>query len=242
MAKDLPYFKFYCSEWSDGDISLEDMQIQGLFVNICSYYWSNEGVLTLSKCKKKFKLVDEKDFNTLIESKIIKIDSNDNIIINFLNEQLQERDNKSIINKLNGAKGGRPTQNKPKENQTETETKPNGYFSLTETEPKQKAIREEEKREDKKRKENNIVERDMAFYNALTNFKDLYSKELLRAFYDYWREKNKSCTKMKFELEDTWQLDLRLKKWQNNESKFSKNVATQQTNVSPPSQYKKHEN
>jgi hypothetical protein len=100
----------------------------------------------------------------------------------------------------------------------------------------------EKKVKESKVKENNIEERDLAFYNALTNFKDLYSKELLRAFYDYWREKNKSCTKMKFELEDTWQLDLRLKKWQNNESKFSKNVATQQTNISPPSQYKKHEN
>lgn len=157
MAKDLPYFKFYCSEWSDGDISLEDMNIQGLFINVCAYYWSNEGVLTLSKCKKKFKLVSDKDFNTLIESNIIKIDSNDNIIINFLNEQLQERDKQSLINKINGSKGGRPPQNKPKDNPIETETKPNGYISLTETitetEPKQKAIREEEKREEEKREE-----------------------------------------------------------------------------------------
>jgi hypothetical protein len=158
MAKDLPYFKFYCSEWSDGDISLEDMNIQGLFINVCAYYWSNEGVLTLSKCKKKFKLVPESDFKVLIESNIIKVDSNDNIVINFLNEQLQERDRQSVINKINGSKGGRPSQNKPKDNQTETEEKPNGFVSLTEpiteTEPKQKAIIEEEKREEEKREEN----------------------------------------------------------------------------------------
>lgn len=90
MAKDLPYFKFYCSEWSDGDISLEDMNIQGLFINVCAYYWSNECNLTLTKCKKKFKQVSEKDFDILIESGILKVDNKDNLIINFLNEQINE--------------------------------------------------------------------------------------------------------------------------------------------------------
>ena len=33
MAKDLPYFKFFCSEWNDGDITLEDFNLQGLFIN-----------------------------------------------------------------------------------------------------------------------------------------------------------------------------------------------------------------
>ena len=47
MAKSLPYFKFFCSEWSDGDITLEDYQTQGLFINICAYYWSNECIVEL---------------------------------------------------------------------------------------------------------------------------------------------------------------------------------------------------
>ena len=63
MAKDLPYFKFFCSEWNDGDITLEDYETQGLFINICSYYWSNECDITFTKLKKKFKgyenLIDE---------------------------------------------------------------------------------------------------------------------------------------------------------------------------------------
>ena len=49
MAKDLPYFKFFCSEWNDGDITLESYKIQGLFINVCSYYWSNECDLSLIK-------------------------------------------------------------------------------------------------------------------------------------------------------------------------------------------------
>ena len=54
MAKDLPYFKFFVSEWNDGDITLEDFETQGLFINLCAYYWSNECEITLTKAIKKF--------------------------------------------------------------------------------------------------------------------------------------------------------------------------------------------
>ena len=89
MAKELPYFKFFCSEWSDGDITLESYEIQGLFINICSYYWSNNCEMTLIKLKKKFKGNDNL-INELIDSEIIKI-IYDNVYINFLDEQLIDR-------------------------------------------------------------------------------------------------------------------------------------------------------
>lgn len=145
MAKELPYFKFFVSEWNDGDITLESFEVQGLFINICSYYWSNEGYIFLSKTKKKFKTLDE-NYNILIENKILKVE-NDLITISFLDEQLADRDSKALINKENGKKGGRP------KNQTETEKKPTGLFSETETKANTKAIREEKKREEEKRKE-----------------------------------------------------------------------------------------
>lgn len=237
MAKDLPYFKFYCSEWSDGDISLEDMNIQGLFINVCAYYWSNEGVLTLSKCMKKFKLVPESDFKVLIKSNIIKVDNNDNIIINFLNEQLQERDRQSIINKINGSKGGRPPQNKPKNNQIETENKPNGFISLTETitetEPKQKAIREEKKRKEEIRKEENKKEKiDFAKQNlhqSLKPFLEKYGKDMLNDFFLYWTEPNQTNTKLKYEMEKTWSIEARLNTWSKRD--FNKSKLLQQTDV-----------
>jgi len=87
MAKDLPYFKFFCSEWNDGDIALEDLMVQGLFINLCSYYWSNECNVTLTKCKKKFKTASDADFKCLLDSNIIKVDLEDNLLINFLIEQ-----------------------------------------------------------------------------------------------------------------------------------------------------------
>ena len=55
MAKQLPYFKFFVSEWSDGDITIEDYNIQGLFINICSYYWSKECELSTKILYKRFK-------------------------------------------------------------------------------------------------------------------------------------------------------------------------------------------
>jgi len=55
MAKDLPYFKFYSSEWNDGDITLEDMKTQGVFINVCSYYWSRGCHLEQPKLYKRFR-------------------------------------------------------------------------------------------------------------------------------------------------------------------------------------------
>jgi len=148
MAKDLPYFKFFCSEWSDGDITLESFETQGLFINICAYYWSNECSISLDKTKKKFKLCNDINFENLINSGIIKIIEG-NISINFLNEQQNERSFKSLTNSENGKKGGRPK--KP----IESEIKPNALFSLSEPKANTKAIREEKKREEEIRKENN---------------------------------------------------------------------------------------
>ena len=50
---------------------------------------------------------------------------------------------------------------------------------------------------------------------------------MLREFYDYWREPNKSKTKMKFELQETWDLKLRLIKWEKNQEKFNKGKKTE---------------
>lgn len=70
-----------------------------------------------------------------------------------------------------------------------------------------------------------IEDREKNFINELSNYKNKYSKELLNDFYLYWSEPSKSKTnpKMKFELERTWDLDRRLKKWESNKSKWEKN-------------------
>ena len=101
MAKSLPYFKFFCSEWTDGDITLEDLETQGFFINLCSYYWSNECDVLLIKAKKKFKHLGDEIFKNLIDTEIIKIEG-DYLIINFLDEQREERLKSSKIKSKGG--------------------------------------------------------------------------------------------------------------------------------------------
>ena len=99
MAKDLPYFKFFCSEWSDGDITLETLETQAIFINVCSYYWSNECDVTIEKLNKKF-ITNKKEIDALFLSNILK-QKKDNLVINFLDEQRNDRKQLSKTNSLN---------------------------------------------------------------------------------------------------------------------------------------------
>lgn len=144
MAKDSPYFKFYVSEYNDGDIQLCSMAAQGLFTNLCSHYWSKEGQLLLSKAKRLWK-VSEKVWKELIEERVIKIED-DKIIISFLDEQLNERVELSKKNSKNVSKryekqGFKST---PVENGTTTKQVP--VYNKEEKREEEKIIREEEKR------------------------------------------------------------------------------------------------
>lgn len=51
------------------------------------------------------------------------------------------------------------------------------------------------------------------FYKSLIPYLDKYDKAMLRKFYDYWSEPNKNKTKMRFELEKTWEVGRRLATW-----------------------------
>ena len=58
------------------------------------------------------------------------------------------------------------------------------------------------------------------FRNDVSIFLKEYSKEILRAFFDYWTEPNPSKTKMRYELQKTFDINLRLKNWTKNENTF----------------------
>jgi hypothetical protein len=55
------------------------------------------------------------------------------------------------------------------------------------------------------------------FYASLVPFVDKYGKDMIRDFFDYWSEMNRSKTKMRFEQQATWELALRLKTWADRE-------------------------
>lgn len=69
---------------------------------------------------------------------------------------------------------------------------------------------------------NNIEQRKLKFASTLTPFKTKYSTEMLKEFYNYWIEPNKSNTKFRQELEKTWSLERRLETWSKNDSNFKK--------------------
>ena len=56
-----------------------------------------------------------------------------------------------------------------------------------------------------------------------------YDESILNGFIDYWTEPNKSKSKMKFELEKTWETKRRLKTWANNQKKWDKPKSNKKT-------------
>jgi DNA-binding PadR family transcriptional regulator len=74
--------------------------------------------------------------------------------------------------------------------------------------------------DDKPRKKRNLDTVTNKFLMEVSAFKELYSVEMLEAFIDYWTEPNKSNTKLRYELQKTFDIARRLKTWNKNESKF----------------------
>ena len=69
----------------------------------------------------------------------------------------------------------------------------------------------------KKSKVKNIEERKDMFKQEIAKLKGEFSSHTLKDFYNYWTELNKSQTKMRFELEKTWELKKRIQRWAKNE-------------------------
>lgn len=83
------------------------------------------------------------------------------------------------------------------------------------------------------------LSRKESFYQLLVPFVGQYPKEMIRAFFDYWSELNKSGTKMRYELEKTWELPRRLAAWANRERMPSKTDIGVVLKDNSPDKYKK---
>jgi hypothetical protein len=108
MAKGLPYFKFIVTDWLTGDIVFEDLETQGLFINICAIYWQRDGDLSVQDIEKRFKCSDRL---AKLSDRFISVDD-DQISIRFLDEQLHERGHVSEKNSKNGKLGALARANK----------------------------------------------------------------------------------------------------------------------------------
>jgi hypothetical protein len=176
MAKTHPYFKFYCSEWNDGDITLEDFETQGVFIGLCSLYWSRECILPKKTVDKRFRN-NLKNILTLEKEGIIKILGSGLVKISFLDEQWGTKDGRSSTSKTNGSKGGRPKKpNKPNE-------EPNNNLNDNLTKPNIEKSIEDKKREEEKTKAKKACE---LFDLTLPLFEKQGAKNLHQEFCEYW--------------------------------------------------------
>ena len=78
-----------------------------------------------------------------------------------------------------------------------------------------------------------------SFYQLLVPYVGQYPKEMIRAFFDYWSELNKSGTRMRYELEKTWELPRRLATWASREKIPSKTDVGVVLKDNSPEKYKK---
>lgn len=75
------------------------------------------------------------------------------------------------------------------------------------------SVQEKGKEEEKEKVIYNIKERKQTFASSLVPFVELYGKELVRQFYEYWTEHGPKDKKMRFEKQTSFNLELRIKRW-----------------------------
>lgn len=72
------------------------------------------------------------------------------------------------------------------------------------------------------------------FAEEIAKHSSLFSYDLRNNFFKYWKERNAKATKMKFQLERTWETKSRLETWQRNEEIFGSKKPTTHTNNQKP--------
>ena len=220
MAKELPYFKFEPTEWEVGNIQMLDREQKGLFIDLCSLYWQKLGDLNFRFAVNKLCGGNATAFDSLCKENVITI-VDELICIHFLNLQLLQFEDLSTKNRDNATKGWEKRK-KNKANRVDATALPKV------SEPN--AIREDKRREEKIREDKikvkDILDRKNTFSLHAKSFNNIYEDNLIQEFIDYWTETNPQGKKMKCEMQKTFQINLRLKKWYSNSLKFTNNGKT----------------
>jgi hypothetical protein len=212
MAKELPYFKFEPNQWENGNIQMLSREDKGLFIDLCSMYWSRLGDVPLKLAIQKLCAGNATALNSLCDEKIIEVIEG-NIFIKFLSEQLNEFDDISKQNSKN-AKEGWEKRRKQKEESERNATALNPQCEND-------AIREDKIKENKiKESKPSLETRSLAFKETLRPFINKFGVDMVKNFYGYWSEPNQTKTKMLFEMQKTWDTSRRLETWSKRESSF----------------------
>jgi hypothetical protein len=183
MAKELPYFKFEPNEWENGNIQMFSREDKGLFIDLCSMYWSRLGDLPIKLAIQKLCGGNASALDSLINEKIFTV-IDGFVCINFLNEQLEKFDNTSKQN----SKNAKEAWEKRRKQKDSSERNASASNPQCETD----AIREEKRIEEEKKEENTIPTYEDFLAHGLSKMPDV-SIEALRMKYESWIE-NDWCT------------------------------------------------
>lgn len=160
MAKELPYFKFEPNQWENGNIQMLSREDKGLFMDLCSMYWSRLGDVPLKLAVQKLCAGNATALNSLCDEKIIEVIEG-NIFIKFLSEQLNEFEDTSKQNSKN-AKEGWEKRRKLKEESERNATALNPQCEND-------AIREDKIKEEEIKEDNNKA-LPFSFYNSMIKY------------------------------------------------------------------------
>lgn len=97
------------------------------------------------------------------------------------------------------------TENRDMDNQPQLNTYINNNLLNKELIDKEKIL--------KKKSDKSIEERYQDFYIEVSEYKNTYPADMISSFVAYWTEPNRSRTKMRFEMEKTWETSRRLATW-----------------------------
>jgi len=187
------------------------MEAQGLYVNICSLYWSRLGDLPEKLAIQKLCKSYANAYQELCEEQILHIQDG-RIIIEFLDEQLNE------VNELSEKRRASARKRWAKKDQEAPKN-----ASAMQVHSKSNAIRKEEIRKEEIRIDN-IDTRKQVFVNTINqlflNPEFINSTKYRDEFIDYWTECNPNGKKLKFEKQKTFDPVRRLRTWIKND--FSK--------------------
>lgn len=153
-----------------------------------------------------------------------------NTIFTLIKPQL-EANNKRYEN------GNKP---KNKQNGSKTEAKEEQKISKVEAN-KNKNVNDNENKNKNINSNNNINDRIETFKTKVFTYSNIHSVDMLLKFFNYWSELNKSGTKMRFELEKTWEIEKRLTNWKSRENKFDKPAEKNETQIKSMLQQRKED-
>ena len=198
MAKDSA-FLFYPNDWLGGTMGMT-FEEKGAYMELLMMQFNRGHMTTHMIGQTVGQLWDN------IKDKFVQDDEG-----RWYNERLEEEKSKrkKFVKSRNNNLSG-------KNQYTKQEEKESGHMGghMTSHMENENEIRNDGVSKD-------IEARKKNFYKQIAEYSDKYHKDILRAFYNYWIEPNKSKTKMRWELEKTWDLNLRLQRWANNDEKFT---------------------